>query len=208
MSAPVSYTKGMKLDSFAEGTLLVLSNGKHAVVVTRTSKTGKVYKAMQFVSMGAGPAKPRAPARKTACKGVNQETCASMGCTWVVPKTGKAHCRGNSSTAVKVGRVPAAARAVMMAPAPVVPMAPAAPAPKGKRIVVKAAGSVGDSFTAYCTSLPEDMCKKTSTCTWRGGKVNKCARAFGAAKVKGMQSADAAVRAVQARFRSRYVDEY
>lgn len=198
MSEPVPYSKGMKLDSFAEGTLLLLSNGKHAVVVTKTSKLGKAYKSMQFVSTGAGPAKPRAPARKTACKGVDQATCATMGCTWVTTKTGSAYCRGTSKTADKVGPV---ARAVAVVAAPVVAVADAAP--KGKRIVVKATGSVADSFSSYCSALEEASCKKNVGCTWRGGKVNKCARSFGAANVKGMERADAAVRGAQVRFRLR-----
>ena len=198
MSAPVPYSKGMKLDSFAEGTLLVLPTGKHAAVVTKTSKLGKVYKSMQFVSTGAGPVKPRAPVRKTACKGVNQATCATMGCTWVTTKTGSAYCRGSSKTADKVGRVAPAARAVVERVAPVVAVAAA---PKGKRIVAKATGSLADSFSGYCSALEEASCKKNMGCTWRGGKVNKCARSFGAANVKGMERADAAVRGAQVRFR-------
>lgn len=169
-------------------------------------------------------AKPRARATicKGASK---ESCDVTPGCKWITTKgtPSRSYCKGTMAAPLKptrdemkAARLAAAAAYVappLAAPAPLPPArlptpafapaafvpaaaaAAAAPAPRAKRIIPVATGTMKTQFQKYCSDMKtKDTCDKQSACLWTR---DKCQLGFGKAKTQRMEKMSSAASKIQ-----------
>lgn|SRR3989338_345776 len=169
------HVKGTPLTAYKVGDRLRLTmpNGqlRYATVIENTRADGTVSRAMRFIrdptklpTTALTTKKPKSAA--SGCKGRDEAACrvfAGKGCTWVVPKKGRPHCRGIG----KAGKsVPKPER-----------KQPAVPSKAPKVFTAKLAEQLLPGASHLCGQLQtESVCKQQPYCRWQGGQLQQCVR--------------------------------